>query len=1450
MAVVYQVLDKTNKREVALKKLVHRERAEKQQNVEELFEHEFHILSQLSHPRVIEVYDYGVDGSVPYYTMELLDGGDLREISPLPWKKACSLLRDVCSALSLLHSRRKIHRDLTPRNVRCTRDGKAKLIDFGAMVPMGHCKYVIGTPPFTAPEVVNILALDARTDLYSLGATAFYVLTRHHAYPARNFQELRDLWRRTPKPPSSYVPEIPKELDVLVMSLINLDNMARPVNAAEVMERLSVIASLESDDQLLASKAYLSTPTLVGRDKALAKIRKLIVKACRARGGTVVIEGASGIGRTRMIDACVLEGKLAGTTVLRADAGDKHIGNWGVARSLVSQLVDGLPKLALSTVIPYISVLGHVMPELLGQFEAYRQRKSFPPQEGPWARMPSTRPFRVDLKKTDSIYNTVVDQIGNASDNKNISSLIRKELSSDPLDVVNSEQQTDVSKGHVPEASSTWAEVWGKTNSLQPPPYPEPKDLILEKIDNPQELRPRVQSALRDWFLQISNERVLMVAVDDVHEIDEPSAAFIALLSNHISRNKLVIATTLRSGAPTVSDGVINLLRKTATTIALDNLDLANTEKLLGSVFGETPHLPVIANRLYTVSKGNSLAIMQLAQHLIDKGLVFFQSGAWYLPSRIDSSDLPDSLSEALTARVKAMSAPARQLAQTLALSPDYGFSFEDCLLLSETREINDLIRILDELISAEILTTDRQRYSFSQQGWVPALVNLLSDDLKHTLHLRLSEVFEKNDANGHVIAEQLLGAGEVERALDVLVNRGETTRELVAKNPATYAETILSLPRDWCDTTETAIKACEQLGRPRRHKCVIQFGLVALGVVAGKVNVDHLIQIAEQLHRDSGLRDYQQLDDALDSSIRLTQALQLAQQRYDNAPEAERYLAPADAIRELAQLLVVAISVVAVSFDYNLLSTLPSLKPYIALSPALDVIDKNVENTAFLLTARYDKARQGYRALLARITQSDHCGLDEVAYRYTHLGAMYALGAIESAMGIKSGLDWAAQIEQDPLYQVNAWRVRMTNHMVQGDREKAEQCKKQMELLQIQNSPSQFFESSQIYLELLAYARMDDLIGIKQLITDVRRMADKYHSWNPIYRYAQSEYQRVRGDYLSALSEFEKTLDTIQAGHHIVWPFVSFGYLRTMVGLERYQEAKHTGYKLVAEGEEVGLGYTISYLKMPLALAEARLGDTENAARTADWIVDTFEQLGLTGLNLGLAYETRARIAIISNDQNNFKTYARLCAEQYRAGHNQALTVKYETLMQDACQADLTVSTELEHAADVLSRHEETVYSMVASMMTHCNNRDQRMRTTLDMLTRSSNSLGGFLYTVQQNLPILSANNCKYKPSHKIEGLVRSYLISEVESESDHTIAGDETAFSSNADFEWKNEEGAVFHPLLLGHSAEAGYAVTGVAVLLINPDRLFKFPGDEVVALSRSLADSGDIDPIITSI
>jgi serine/threonine-protein kinase len=172
---VYRVRDERSGRRLALKQLTPPD-DERRSLITSQFQREYHILSQLAHPRIIEVYDYGIEGSAPFYTMELLDGEDLHELGKLPWRRACALLCDIAPSLAIVHSRGLVHRDVSARNVRCTSDGRAKLIDFGALAPAGLNQRAVVTPLFVAPEVLALQALDGRADLYGLGALAYWML--------------------------------------------------------------------------------------------------------------------------------------------------------------------------------------------------------------------------------------------------------------------------------------------------------------------------------------------------------------------------------------------------------------------------------------------------------------------------------------------------------------------------------------------------------------------------------------------------------------------------------------------------------------------------------------------------------------------------------------------------------------------------------------------------------------------------------------------------------------------------------------------------------------------------------------------------------------------------------------------------------------------------------------------------------------------------------------------------------------------------------------------------------------------------------------------------------------------------------------------------------------------------------------------------------------------------
>jgi tetratricopeptide (TPR) repeat protein len=345
-ATVYRVRDPRRAGDLALKQLNVSTDAARARDLTAQFEREFYTLAQLSHPSVIEAFDFGLDPNGPYYTMELLDGGDLAARAPIEPLEACRLFAQICSSLCLLHARRLVHRDLSPRNVRMTRDGRAKLIDFGALLEMGPCTQTIGTPAFVAPEVVQHVALDARTDLFSLGATLYYTLTGRPAFHVRSFADLRAAWRVELQPPSAFAAGIPPALDVLVLSLLRIDPNLRPNSAFEVMQRLASIGGIAQPESELTSSAYLTTPRLVGREPQLRRFRAQLRKARSGRGSGLTFEGLPGSGRSRLLDACVLEAKTVGATVLRV-SGTAASQPFSGARALAIELLDALPEVAL-----------------------------------------------------------------------------------------------------------------------------------------------------------------------------------------------------------------------------------------------------------------------------------------------------------------------------------------------------------------------------------------------------------------------------------------------------------------------------------------------------------------------------------------------------------------------------------------------------------------------------------------------------------------------------------------------------------------------------------------------------------------------------------------------------------------------------------------------------------------------------------------------------------------------------------------------------------------------------------------------------------------------------------------------------------------------------------------------------------------------------------------------
>lgn len=227
-------------------------------------EREVQATAQLRSPHTVEVYDYGLteDGRF-YYVMELLDGMDLEQLvarhGPMPAERVAHVLGQICHSLAEAHETGLVHRDIKPANVFLCRYGRdldfVKVLDFGLVRRSGELSKsdarlteagaFAGTPAYGSPESAEggSAAVDARSDIYSLGCVAYWLLTGRTVFQATSpMLMLVQHLHTEPEPPSRAAPgAVPPALDELVMSCLKKQPADRPGSVDEVAERLGRI---------------------------------------------------------------------------------------------------------------------------------------------------------------------------------------------------------------------------------------------------------------------------------------------------------------------------------------------------------------------------------------------------------------------------------------------------------------------------------------------------------------------------------------------------------------------------------------------------------------------------------------------------------------------------------------------------------------------------------------------------------------------------------------------------------------------------------------------------------------------------------------------------------------------------------------------------------------------------------------------------------------------------------------------------------------------------------------------------------------------------------------------------------------------------------------------------------------------------------------------------------
>lgn len=318
------------------------------------FKREFRAMQRVEHPNVIRVFDAGTHDGCPFFTMELVEGSEIRRFldgetpivpngkdgppnvltdaqrerlnAPERVKTVADLVVQVAFALAEIHSHRIVHRDLKPDNIIVSRAGVAKLMDFGIAKQLSNTSehstsgMVVGTFKYLSPEQALGGEIDGRADLYCLGIILYELLNgRHPFYSENSVGYAYHHAKKQPPDMEKLNPGVHQGLKAVCERLIKKDPRERfataedvvaaireavdgaaPAPVVETSTRQRAVAPVKNLPFDLA-KDQLFAPAHVGRTEPLAAIARRLEQLQRGRPAVVVVNGKSGLGKTRLL---------------------------------------------------------------------------------------------------------------------------------------------------------------------------------------------------------------------------------------------------------------------------------------------------------------------------------------------------------------------------------------------------------------------------------------------------------------------------------------------------------------------------------------------------------------------------------------------------------------------------------------------------------------------------------------------------------------------------------------------------------------------------------------------------------------------------------------------------------------------------------------------------------------------------------------------------------------------------------------------------------------------------------------------------------------------------------------------------------------------------------------------------------------------------------------------
>ncbi len=722
MGVVYSAIDTRDGKEVALKVLLPHA-AEEAEGVLR-FKREFRALARLRHPNIVRVYDAGIEDDIPFIAMEFLRGRDVRSHlravaeGGLRDHETIRVLRQIFGALGHIHARRIVHRDLKPENILVTDDGRVKLMDFGVarlLRTPTTSSGLLGTFAYMAPEQVTTGDIDARSDLYAIGVILFELLTGDYPFPVEPPAAALHHHVNTPPQLVRHLnPKAHPTLAALAHRLLEKDPMDRLQSADEAAKFLadSEAAAASLPDVSKELPGLLFVPRFVGRAEALETLEGSASDAHAGRGSFTVIEGVSGVGKTRLVDELRTRTRRR-SHVLTGTCSPEGLTAYGAVEPIldaIAAIATRAPRDVVQRIVGRDAALVSAVSPRLASFGGPANTAHLDPNE---------RKIR--------LHKAIVGVIGRLALTRAVVLVIEDLHCADAL---------------------TLELLWDAARTL---------------------LAPRPGGVRGETVCPVS----IIVSRRSLVEGPDRSEVLIRRLSTK------------------------GMLRR----VALSALERDSVAEMVRTMLGVRRPLPALVDEVMGSAQGLPLLVQEVIHGMVREQILIRSRGVWSFRGELadldaqksdeaevvapppDRDSAPRSRAEMVLGKLSALSRPARELVDRLALLGRL-LPSELVAALADMDE-EAFLDAIDELVRKDVLveelSPDGLRYRFFHEGFREAVVRGLGRGVRQRLHASIARTLERKFRDrrselAHVLARHFRQGGQPQRAVRYLVRVAEAS--------------------------------------------------------------------------------------------------------------------------------------------------------------------------------------------------------------------------------------------------------------------------------------------------------------------------------------------------------------------------------------------------------------------------------------------------------------------------------------------------------------------------------------------------------------------------------------------------------------------------------------------------------------------------------------------------